>query len=355
MAMDDLREWFWWLGYRQRRAKEKAMRFLTKPIKLWPKRDPEKIKRRPRTLKSHDITNPFSKYFLMPDPFYGLDLGDADKRTLNQFQSPFFKLPYEIRELIYQFALGGKTIHVFNDFEHRRLQAVICSCPTTFLDDVANRETACFTLPLRCDIWHHLWSNQRLLPRHSAYDGLLSLAKSCRRLYLESMPILYATNCLTFTHYWAFVDFSRTIRIQRLNLISTVCLSHFFPIDPPQDDQYAKSAFTAWLQICLVLKAMPGLRKLRLNLAIARGYWSRLSHLETLILEHLRPIKQCSSFQLRLTFGRPIPNHQLLFEKRRKWEEMVHEFAGKPFELFFWNFDSGCYEKASSTTVFGGF
>ncbi|KAF2687477.1 hypothetical protein K458DRAFT_485651 [Lentithecium fluviatile CBS 122367] len=164
-----------------------------------------------------------------------LDFG----RVSTQQQSPFFKkLPPELRELIYAYALGGE-----------RLQLEL-------IDDLDTNDTRKQPpFRLRCP----------------EVQRLLALPRSCKRVYTEATQFVYTHNTISFPNITAYVCFQRLVPPDTFHSIRSVHLkwSHWQTSDifdflegiPPWDR-------VCWTQFWQEVMKMKGLGYMRVDMEI---------------------------------------------------------------------------------------
>lgn len=92
-------------------------------------------------------------------------------KTYSQVQSPFFRLPSELRLMIYQGMFGNDTVHIVP--MDRRLGSFLCTCPTS--SDMLWSQHAC-------------WNRQHTRKDHPTY-GMPSLY-SDRDTGINVLPLL---------------------------------------------------------------------------------------------------------------------------------------------------------------------
>ncbi|KAE8374528.1 hypothetical protein BDV26DRAFT_284200 [Aspergillus bertholletiae] len=118
-----------------------------------------------------------------------------------QRQSPFFsRLPPEVRNLIYLFAFGNRRVHLDYDYNPQRGQwtwwhrvcddAEHCLAKAFQCPEYAGAEEA--MLKLASDSWVQEGFEYKL--------DAVNWLRSCRRIYQETTPILYASTTFVFTH-----------------------------------------------------------------------------------------------------------------------------------------------------------
>ncbi|KAK6812389.1 hypothetical protein RU639_011789 [Aspergillus parasiticus] len=121
--------------------------------------------------------------------------------THPQSQSPFFsRLPPEIRNSIYLFAFGNRRVHLDFDFNPQRDQWTwwhrVCDDAENCLNkafqcpEYAGAEEAMLKLASRS------WVKEGFEYKLNAVNWL----RSCRRVYQETLPVLYNSTTFVFTH-----------------------------------------------------------------------------------------------------------------------------------------------------------
>ncbi|CAD6569590.1 MAG: hypothetical protein ASARMPRED_002958 [Alectoria sarmentosa] len=179
------------------------------------------------------------------------------RRALSVSQNPsntglFDRLPFEIRRLIYVYALGGDLLHLTHT--------------------VVSKEIPHHAGQWSRSYFHHYHTAGDPSPKHR-----LCLLKTCRQMYIEASEVLYGTNTFGIigTHNLSlFCEFSRTIRKDRLDSITSVYIS--CQADGYVSDARARPTLVMgnekvflqdWRQIWEVLATrMPGLKDLKVRL-----------------------------------------------------------------------------------------
>ncbi|KAL2859177.1 hypothetical protein BJX68DRAFT_261625 [Aspergillus pseudodeflectus] len=158
-----------------------------------------------------------------------------------QQQSLFFKLPPELRQMVYREALIPRApIHVRRT--HRRL----CSTPCGGVphSKCAQRMAADGTV-LR-----------RLQGEAPHRDRILPLLRTCRGIYFEAVDLIYTANTLFFEDLATLAAFPRCVTPDRLSAIQCVRLDLF----PFKDEMiYLDTIQTGWQPAIDALVAMHGL------------------------------------------------------------------------------------------------
>ncbi|KAL4940126.1 hypothetical protein BDV06DRAFT_224368 [Aspergillus oleicola] len=186
---------------------------------------------------------------------------DVGQRTLCQQQSRFFKLPIELRDMIYREVLESPfKLHVWRT--HKRLCSVRCEYGPSYPWglDITYRYSVCCRPLLARD-----GSVQR---RREGTDGprqdqLLPLLCSCRRIYSESIALLYTRNKFVFDDNRTFKLFPTVIPSHRLGTIRFLYI-RFYTF---KDDQIDPKSEATWKQLCRTLTGMKRLESLCIALA----------------------------------------------------------------------------------------
>ncbi|KAL2005626.1 hypothetical protein VTN00DRAFT_10119 [Thermoascus crustaceus] len=195
---------------------------------------------------------------------------EQHQRTEKQLQSSFFaKLPPEIRTKIYTYALGGNTYKILKDDTARYVK----------------------------------WIAQGRL--------MLSLPRTCRRIYSETIDLLYSQNTFFFCDYDTILWFASTILPHRLAVIRSLeiewdCICFFDPrLQPPPP--YDRDT---WFEVWRTLQAMPGLREL--NVRIWNGP-KMSAETEAEVFKPLTEIRGLEKFELELPWryqGEGVEGHR---------------------------------------------
>ena len=189
--------------------------------------------------------------------------------TLSYAKLSFFDLPREIRDIIYQYVLGGHIVYPLLCRE-RRL-AHFASHPSE----------PNYPHPYTVD---HPSGCARFKKKYSS--GKLALVKTCQRLYFEVMEVLYKSNAFAFCGHDGMDDlmaFSQSIRSSRLASIRTLYLHAFkYHRGPRHPEAWLGKSF--WTGVWeMIASRMKGLRfvSVRLDLSDCIFYRSGYSELDT--------------------------------------------------------------------------
>ncbi|KAF2193748.1 hypothetical protein K469DRAFT_745230 [Zopfia rhizophila CBS 207.26] len=174
----------------------------------------------------------------------------------------FWKLPFEIREQIWKYAVGGHHIHILK----RKGRLGNAYCPATDSTDPDRRDFCClpkdengFTVPTA-------W------PRDTRPLGLMM---SCRQIYSETINFLYSHNTFSFDDFNVLIIFTSNILPHRLKLVSSIHISWCFTRNdrpyafnsrsfvripsPPNDN------LETWQKCCRILDTLPSLKSLKIT------------------------------------------------------------------------------------------
>jgi len=134
----------------------------------------------------------------------------------NQNQSPFLKLPPEIRNQIFQLVLGGNLIHIFGE------GCLHLVCPHKDSEDEA------------CEQYLRTSKDEDYITRHrfclsSKFDQApllsLSLLYACKQTYFEARCLPYSLNTFFFHDSKSLQGFVSSLHAKQLHAISSVHLS----------------------------------------------------------------------------------------------------------------------------------
>ena len=158
------------------------------------------------------------------------------------------RLPYELRHMVYVYAIGGRLLHIVH-------------------------------VPLQRRMGHtegkHDVDEDHYYPYHPS-DGKISLLQTCRQIYIEASHVLYATNTFSGlydcsliesfaypdTKFYAF--FFPTIHPERLKTISSMTIDCRAPWLTPSQYPYLSKQ---WRPLCkTVATRMQGLKHFEINL-----------------------------------------------------------------------------------------
>ncbi|KAF2465612.1 uncharacterized protein BDR25DRAFT_85496 [Lindgomyces ingoldianus] len=167
----------------------------------------------------------------------------------------FYKLPFEIRELIWKYAVGGHFIHITR--KKGRLSNVYCPAKDPTNPD---RRDICL---LSRD--HHGFYVPTRWPRDMRP---LALIMTCRQIYSEAINFLYSLNTFSFDEVDVVIAFFATLLPHRKNLTTSFHFTcNFTQVGPirnvyfePRNDRAGN-----WRRACDFLKKLPFLHSLTIS------------------------------------------------------------------------------------------
>ncbi|KAF3931451.1 hypothetical protein ABW19_dt0203466 [Dactylella cylindrospora] len=198
-----------------------------------------------------------------------------------QLKSKLLQLPGEIRNLIYQYALGGNTFHLINttnSLSHAR-----CHIPFNPSQDSrrwaneaeasADHDRVCLPLGYSRSNCYENRDQVQHLSLYASYSG--GLIFTCRQVYLEASDYLYSSNMFCVNSLDMLFHLRNSITPRHFRLIKHLqlshCVTHFeqfiserkksrkIPLYPPYDNK-------TWKEVWRVIaEEMPGLKDLRFN------------------------------------------------------------------------------------------
>ncbi|TGO55962.1 hypothetical protein BCON_0084g00300 [Botryotinia convoluta] len=191
------------------------------------------------------------------------------QKSVDQSQSSLFaRLPSEIRHLIWLETLGGQFLHIAR--ANKRLLAIDC-----VESDPEFRER-----------WHGCWGGKSanhcfghvpgfyMGPRSDSSAkpaNLLPLLQTCRRIYTETVVIIYKSNIFNINHIDTLLYMERSILRQRLNQTSILYLTCKLTLH--EEPYFAPYDIGTWRRACSVLVGLTGLQELTIRLLGGLGDW----------------------------------------------------------------------------------
>ncbi|CAF9939913.1 MAG: hypothetical protein HETSPECPRED_002100 [Heterodermia speciosa] len=201
---------------------------------------------RPRTLTIEDLHRSNESAFPSSEA-----VGEAQPSN-----PPFFRLPPEVRQMIYTEVLGGQTLHIIR--KRNRLGFLKCRAP---------RREACPTKSCLGSVdGDGVWT-RGVSGKEKTDGGLLDLALVSRRVYTEALTVLYAANEFYLSSLLTLFSLQRTLVPHRLAAIKSLTLYWYlrYPFyspspavlhHPPPHDE------ATWEEFWRIMRVeMHGLRK----------------------------------------------------------------------------------------------
>ncbi|KAL3451472.1 hypothetical protein BJX65DRAFT_304056 [Aspergillus insuetus] len=218
--------------------------------------EPEKVPRRPLTPPLSDDDDDGG------DDNNGGEQGGTNnreicpkrRRTYSQSQSPLFNLPPKLRLMIYAEIL---TFQLPLMIEHREAPGNRLRSDRLY-PKLVGRALANLSQS-KSKVYFNWLRKSRGWP-------LCGLLACCRRVYSESIPILYQSNTLAFNNPLRILDLPRSILPSRLQTIRSIQIEKTLH-EPPRDGdiiekRLEREALDIWRKACAVLAEMSGLQKL---------------------------------------------------------------------------------------------
>ncbi|KAK1144918.1 hypothetical protein N8T08_004633 [Aspergillus melleus] len=202
---------------------------------------------------------------------------------LSQSQSLLFRLPAEIRQQIYEYVLGGTTVHFIltdaHGLEHcacqyeKKIQT--SACPR---QDQGKRYCLGPGLKYFGDPFAHAGVSRERVPR--GMPTKLSLLETCRRIYLEGIDILPSQNTTSIIAQYprglaTLSEIQKQLgpeHLQKIRSLEMSYVNHLRHIE--NDPQYW---FGQWARFCATLANMNGLQSLHLGIEFQEGRIGPLS------------------------------------------------------------------------------
>lgn len=174
----------------------------------------------------------------------------AQETPFNQPQSPFFKLPFELREEIYTQVIGRSNIHITHAITLHHLRCKCASCPgyVSYWDYGY--------------AWRRTWACDRTKYDYDGDSISIAFLMSCRRAYTEATRLLYSSNTFTFQDENVLCRFLDHISPPRRD-----CLRSIHMDLPPSSLDHDSPDFGSFRNIaCNVLVGLPNLRFLEFRI-----------------------------------------------------------------------------------------
>ncbi|KAL3419892.1 hypothetical protein PVAG01_08391 [Phlyctema vagabunda] len=189
------------------------------------------------------------------------------QKTDDQTMAPFFRLPKELRRLIYEEVLAGgarnRVIHIlpkFGRFGHWRCRM---QHGHTLCDPEGTQCLAAW-LAYKTRIFHRF--NAGIFELKTD-DGILPFLMTCRAVYSEGIEVLYSRNVFHFYDPGDIRYFERKTLPQRLNSIHSIMLDWgaVFSIFNPDNGEprHDEREFALWSETWAILLGMESLQEVR--------------------------------------------------------------------------------------------
>ncbi|MCJ1372319.1 hypothetical protein MMC20_003542 [Loxospora ochrophaea] len=221
----------------------------------------------------------------------------SPQRTLDQAQSALLaRLPTEIRRLIWFEVLGGHLLHIAR--RPKRLLAI--GCPENFGPELQTGQHGCWGLMNMAYFGCRTPGIYHPRSRHPAKPAnLLPLLQTCRKIYTETISMLYGDNIFDINHLDTLMYLQRSVLPQRLNQIQVLNFTWYFVY--PTVGSSVPYNLATWREACDVLASFAGLQELMLHLTgsdLTPGTFGRSQ--QGPVLEALTRIKTAKKFDVFL-------------------------------------------------------
>ena len=197
------------------------------------------------------------------------------------------KIPLELRQRIYIYALGSHLVHIL--LTPSRIAHICCTCPT-----LTHFSRACYPS-----------ARHRIVPESVPIppsDIAVALLRTCRQIYAEALHFLYSSNTFEIDDLSAFVLLARNMPPRGLSEIRTLHLTWSADY-PPLQLEATKPATNVpyddatYLRFWGVIAGqMPALRELRVG--ILDTWWVRTLEMEDPWVQPIKQVKGLDVFEL---------------------------------------------------------
>jgi hypothetical protein len=227
------------------------------------------------------------------------------QKILDQSASPLFKLPLELREVIYTSLLGNNKLHIIR--KNRRLGHLTCKsdeyrdCPATLDGWTRELRRSCLGNYNRDGIW---------IDDAEPTDGdIVPFLQSCRQAYSEAISILYSTNTFSFHDLDCIRYFSASVLPMRLDTVRSIDICWQFRW-PSYDTlaqrllagtQYPPHDEASWEDCWRIISGMKGLKRIEVVIQDSVNIADPVK--EQSMLEPLRQVTHVPDFTIVLDWG----------------------------------------------------
>ncbi|PTU25387.1 hypothetical protein P175DRAFT_0498507 [Aspergillus ochraceoroseus IBT 24754] len=176
------------------------------------------------------------------------------QQTHDQQQSPLCRLPYEIRLIVWKYCLSGFRWHIA--YHGSRLIGIECTEDHSWLD---------------LSEYVQKLSIKKSGPARMGPVGRVPILLSCRLIYSDTVPLLYANNIFDFQDGYVLPVLANSILPSRLNLIRTVKMHTSYHTSMSREET-SPEIYRDWKRLCSVLSEMKGLENLFILIWTLRLY-----------------------------------------------------------------------------------
>ncbi|KAK2601890.1 hypothetical protein QQS21_004577 [Conoideocrella luteorostrata] len=206
----------------------------------------------------------------------------SPRRAHEQDASFFYRLPLELREIIWRQYFGKHAVHV-RVLKSKRLYSI--ECLLWNIDDDYEK------------LAHYIEHRDAALCDH------ISLLLTCKRIYFDCFPLLYRETYFDFSHNpSALTAMCRRLPASHVASISKVHLVHDINRPLYLDRKDHGEIEMEWVNIWDTLASMKGLQWLRVVVTSPEYNARELTEREWTLWEGIRKVAQPAHFELVLPF-----------------------------------------------------
>jgi len=212
-----------------------------------------------------------------------------------QVQSILFRLPKEIRLLIYEqvFFCDSPVFHIVRR-KQDKLAFKRCKC-------IPDSEGAGW--PSECwEVGCRGWKTERGVFGGTGDEGIFPLLETCRKIYTEAIQILYSAPTFDFDSLETLIAFSCSVLPQRFDSIHSIQLDFRFAMSHLFNESMPKSDPQRWERIWRILASMPKLQSLRVRIIWPASEVGK--KLEDRLLEPLGMVTGLKTFEVSVPWAR---------------------------------------------------
>ena len=200
-----------------------------------------------------------------------------------QSQSPLFRLPPEIRSIIWSYVFPPATLHLVTI--KNKLRHIRCQASSNRQSDLTHHRHCCPTTPARWRVYDGRvpGHSDRLLYPHTheqlpdrVSDGNVSLLRTCRAIYAETADLVYRNSTIDVDDLYTFIAFSESISLRARSAIRRLTVQ-WMPVWEPlagldhTGSIYAHTHSDAlWISFWARVAELDGLKELRLSVDLGR-------------------------------------------------------------------------------------
>ena len=252
-------------------------------------------------------------------------------------RSRLMALPYDVRRLIWEFAVGDAKLRILHEDKEQRLYHVALhrrrtfawfneSCSTGMLSLVSDEVS---TATPKSKRWgRHSRQESRPSQPHCCAPAF-ALLKTCRQIYQEVMPIVYSRNTFIFLQVRTIPFWINSVRRHHMARMRKIRLQLIINKPAPVKD---------WMSACFCIGTwMKSLEDLEIELELDHS----LATLERSLLEPLKEISGIKKFSLTINYTGNVEETRDMKQYRRLIRKLVMRPRGEPWERYAWALRAG--------------